>query len=360
MIVRVAMDVTPELVASTGVARYGRELRRALQRREDCEVVAFAIGRKSEPVPENVRHIPVPLRIVHAAWRATGWPRAEQLTGPVDIVHSLDLVPPPTRLPLAMTVHDLVANELPSLHTSRQRHMQKRQFEALTGAAVILAVSTSTADSLTERGVDPDRVHVTLNGLSALPPPTPQPLRNDRFILSVGTLEPRKGHDILLRAFAAGDFSDTELVFAGPTAGRGEQLYGLANELGVRDRLNILGRVDDSVLAFLYESAALLCMPSRGEGFGLPILEALGAGLPVVATDLPAVREVVGDAALLVPAGDVVALTRALRRALTDDDLQAHLRALGPHEASRFSWDATADATVRAYRAALGRMSNAP
>jgi len=354
MRIRVALDATPELIASTGVARYSRELRRALERRPDCQVRGFALGRRSEPVPDRVRHIPVPLRVIDAGWRAVGRPRAEQLSGPVDLVHSLDLVPPPTRLPLVVTVHDVVCGELPSLHPGRARGAQERRLASLERAAAILAVSRSTADELVDRGVDPDRVHVTPNGLSRLPPPPPDsPHPGGRFILAVGSLEPRKGHEVLLRAVAMAGLQDVKLVFAGPTAGRAATLRSLARELGLGERLRILGRVDDRVLSGLYRDAALLCLPSLGEGFGLPVLEALGAGLPVVASDLPAIREVAGEAAVLVPPGRPDTLAGVLRRVLGDPRLAARLRELGPARASSFTWEATAEATVAAYRAAL-------
>ena len=355
MSLRVALDVTPELIGSTGVARYSRELRRALSARDDCEVVPFAIGRRSQPLPGPIRHLPVPLRVVQRGWQMFGVPRAEQLIGRVDVVHSLDLVPPPTRHPLVVTVHDTVTAELPGLHGRRAARMQLGQRAALDRAAAILAVSQSTADSLIAAGIDPERIRVTPNGLAQLPAPSrAMPVATDLFVLMVGTLEPRKGHDLLLRAFACSGLQDVDIVFAGPTAGREQHLRALARRLGIVERLKILGYVDDGVLSRLYADAALLCMPSLGEGFGLPALEALAAGLPVLASDLPAMREVAGDAATLVPAGDVGALRDALKRLLADGQLRAELRQRGLRRAAAFTWEATAEATVQAYHEALG------
>lgn len=355
MTIRVALDVTPELVASAGVARYSRELRRALERRDDCHVAPFALGRRCQPVPDRVRHYAVPLRIVHGAWRAVGLPSAEQLAGPADVVHSLDLVPPPTRRPLVITVHDTVTSELPSLHGRRATMLRERQLSALHRAAAVLAVSASTAQSLLDSGVDAGRVHVTRNGLTRLPEPGRSPVRKTGFILMVGTLEPRKGHDLLLRALAQAQLGDTQVVFAGPAHGRAEELRALAAGLGVERQLTILGRVEDSALASLYRDAALLCMPSLAEGFGLPVLEGLAAGVPVLASDVPAIRELVDGTGVLVPPGDVDALARALERVLADDPLRARLRRRGPERAASFSWEATAEATVRAYESALSR-----
>ena len=113
MTLRIALDVTPELIGSTGVARYSRELRRALQRRGDCEIHPFAVGRRFQPLPAGVRHLPVPLRVIQRSWAAVELPRAEHLAGAVDLVHSLDLVPPPSARPLVVTVHDVVTAERP-------------------------------------------------------------------------------------------------------------------------------------------------------------------------------------------------------------------------------------------------------
>jgi glycosyltransferase involved in cell wall biosynthesis len=166
----------------------------------------------------------------------------------------------------------------------------------------------------------------------------------------VGTLELRKGHDVLLRACTG---LDVDIVFAGPTVGREGELRRLAAELGLGERLSILGRVPDDVLARLYRDATVLAMPSFGEGFGLPVLEAMAAGAPVVASDLPAIREVAGDGAVLVPPGDVAALATALAQAFTDEALRSRLRASALERARAFSWERAAEATVQAYRSAL-------
>jgi glycosyltransferase involved in cell wall biosynthesis len=254
-----------------------------------------------------------------------------------------------------MTVHDLVTSELPALHARRARRTQQAQLGALERATVVLTVSRAIADSLVDRGVDAEKIHVTPNGLTRLPEPAGTPLGGDPFILVVGTLEPRKGHELLINALAASGLAGIGLVFAGPTAGRADELERLARQLGIAERLHILGRVDDALLAGLYRDAKLLCMPSFGEGFGLPVLEAMAAGLPVLASDLPAIREVADDAAVLVAPGDVDALAAAIRDVIGDQQLTARLRQNGHRRAAAFTWDATAEATVRAYRSALGK-----
>jgi glycosyltransferase involved in cell wall biosynthesis len=173
-------------------------------------------------------------------------------------------------------------------------------------------------------------------------------------VLVVGTLEARKGHDVLLRAVACRRGDEFRVVFAGADPGRSSEIWALARQLGVADRLILLGRVSDSTLAGLYRDALMLCLPSLAEGFGLPVVEAMAAGLPVVASDLPAIREVTSGNAVLVPPGDVEALADAVTRLIADRDLRNRLAELGPPRAHSFSWEAAAGATVNAYRAALG------
>lgn len=353
---RIAFDVTPEVVGRTGVARYCRELGAALEVRDDCELVRFAFGRRLHAVSAGTRHVRVPLRAVQGAWRLLGVPRAEVLTGPVDVVHSLDLIPPPTRSPLVATVHDVAALELPSLHDRRRVETQRRQLDAVARATVVLTVSRSMAARLAAYGIEPDRVHVAPNGLTPLPSPADPPLPPGPFILTVGTLEPRKAHDVLLRAAGnGGALRGNRLVFAGPTAGREDALRSLARDLGIGDRLTILGSVHDAVLAGLYRDAALLCMPSLAEGFGLPILEALSFGLPVVASDLDVVHEVAGEHAVVFPRGDSGALAEALASTLDDTALREGMRLNGPARAAMFTWDATAREAVAAYDRAIGQ-----
>lgn len=199
---RVAFDVTPELFAATGVARYSRELALALERRPDCSLRRIAFGRQTHPLPPRTVHLRIPLRAVHLAWGTLGVPRAESLSGPVDVVHSVDLLAPPTRRPLVVTMHDVVALERPDLHHRRSAALQRSRLAALSRANVVLCVSQATASKLVARGIDPTRIRVVPNGLTALPPPVRVELPPGAFVLAVGTLEPRKGHEVLLRAFA--------------------------------------------------------------------------------------------------------------------------------------------------------------
>ncbi len=358
MTLRVGLDVTPELFAATGVARYSRELGRELDRRDDCEVVRFAIGRRTVSPSPGTRRLPVPLRAVHPAWRWAGLPRAEHLCGRVDVVHSVDLLAPPTRRPVVLTVHDLAAIEHPKLHSPRTVALQRRRMAQAAAAQAVLAVSAATRDALLARGVPAGRVHVTPLGLTRLPPPVEPPLPPGPMVLSVGTREPRKRHELLIRAFANVG-GDARLVLAGPPAGRDGLLRDLATRVGVAERMTILGPVDDAALAGLYARASVACTASQDEGFGLPVLEAMSIGVPVLVSNVPALRELTGEAGLTFAPGDVDALADGLRWILSHPAEARALGRRGRERAAAYTWAATAETTMAAYRAAINEWASA-
>jgi glycosyltransferase involved in cell wall biosynthesis len=170
------------------------------------------------------------------------------------------------------------------------------------------------------------------------------------FVLFVGTAEPRKGLDVLVSAWSRLRHPDAELVLVGP-AGWG----------GLEERLDALGTgvhrlgfLPSDELRTLQGAAAVSCLPSRAEGFGLPVLEAMAAGSPVVTTSASAMEEVAGGAAVLVPAGDVEALAAAIEGVLDDPGAAQRLRDLGRSRAEGFGWDRSAAAVGAVYREVLG------
>jgi glycosyltransferase involved in cell wall biosynthesis len=290
--------------------------------------------------------------MVQRSWRLTSRPSAEDLVGPVDVVHSFDLHLPPSIHPIVATVHDLAAIERPDLHPRRSVAQQRTRLAALARAQVVVSDSYATASALSRHGIEAHRIRVGQLGRTPLPPPAEHGIQG-RFVLAVGELSARKGHSVLLHAFGSARLGPVRLVLAGPDAGQGTSLAELAASLGINDRCVLLGRVSDAVLAGLYRDAVALAFPSLAEGFGLPVLEAMAAGLPVVASDLEVVREVAGDAAVLVPPSDVPMLRDALERIVDDDQLRRRLADSGRVRATRFNWQATTDATIAAYHQAL-------
>jgi glycosyltransferase involved in cell wall biosynthesis len=180
----------------------------------------------------------------------------------------------------------------------------------------------------------------------------------------VGSELPRTDLPTLVRAYARlverPGLADVGLVLAGgPGPGTPELLRAIAGVPG-RERIRRLGYVAEADLPGLYAGAAVLCIPSRAEGFGLPPLEAMAHGVPVVAANATALPEVIGLAGLLVPVGDPAAFATALERALTDPDLRAFARFAGPRRAAEFSWEAAAGAYVELYREVVGTRLHRP
>lgn len=343
----VGFDVTAVTTGATGVARYVRELVSAL-RRQGVQVSPFAVGRgRYDALPET-RRVRVPLRALHAAWAVSTWPHAETFTGPVDVVHVPDLRPPPTRRPLVMTLHDLAAVDHPELHSARRVAAQQEQLAALRRASVVLTVSATTRARAIAHGVPAERIVVTPLGYTPLPPVTGERVVAEPYLLAVGELTPRKNLGVLTQAFSAAGLTGHRLVIAGPGNADAGDLLGPDI-----DDVVLLGAVDDDTLARLYRDAVALCFPSKAEGFGLPVLEAMAQGLPVLASDIEVVREVGGDAILTAPVDDVHRWAEGLRRLVEDAALRRQLSAAGRARASGFTWEATAAATLAAYDRAL-------
>ena len=299
-----------------------------------------------------------------------------------------------------MTIHDLAFQTHPECFPPRGRAFHERGLVlARAEAAAVVVPSEATAVELLDAGFEPGRIHVAhhgidlgpLNPLETLGPDFPaaslnpmqpmhphwQPsqgplgspvgaggepdtpvlgLEPRSYVLFVGTVEPRKGIDVLLAAHAAlrqQGHPNLRVVVAGPPG------WG---ETPTLDGPGVVapGRIDELTLDALYRGAAALAVPSRAEGFGLPALEGMARGCPVVVSDTGALPEVVGDAGLLVKPGDADALAGALDRILTDDAFAASLGGSGRRRAATFTWQSSIAAHIVAYRAALGMPATEP
>ena len=353
----VLVDGTPLLGQRSGVGRYTAALLAELATRKDVDltVVAFTARgqvalRTAVPDGVRVRSLPVPARALRAAWRRRLWPPIELLASSADVLHATNFVLPPARHARGVvTVHDLAFLDRPDELAPQQRDLPELVRSAVTRAAVVCTPTAAVANQVAARlNVSPERIMVTPLGVdpswrtaTAPDPALRATLRlPPRYLLFVGTIQPRKGLDVLLDAHAARP-ELPPLVLAGP-AGWGAPLVA-------GPRVHPVGYLADVDLRAVVAGAAALVMPSRDEGFGLPVLEAMATGTPVVCSDLPALREIAGGLATLVPPGDRPALTAAL--------CAVHTAGLDPSGAAarrahstRYSWQACADATVRAYR----------
>lgn len=230
----------------------------------------------------------------------------------------------------------------------------------LRSGAVITVSETARRDLLAALGADATtarRVQVVYNGVDERFQPAPHPEGLPcRTLLYVGRLDPYKNVVTLIRAFAQlrhAGLTETRLLIAGPDDPRYPEARRAAANLGLDDAVRFLGYVSHEDLIAAYQRADLLVNPSRYEGFGIPLIEAMRCGVPVVCCDGGAQAEVVGKAALVVPPGDTQALAEAMRRVLLDEPLRRHLTAAGLARAAHFSWDRAAEQTLAVYRRLL-------
>lgn len=334
----------------TGDERYVLNLLRHLPEvAPDLDVVATT--RHPELVPEGVRAIPLPTA---SATRRMLVDLPKAVHG-ADLLHTQYVVPPRWRGPAVVTVHDLSFADLPRMGSHRDwLFLRLTVPRAVRRAAVTLTVSGFSADAIVERyGLPAARVWVTPNGLDPGFGPAGRAAERPRpYVLVVGAIQPRKDPITALRAFAAIERPDLDIVFVGPVRKDGDAFHRAAAELGLTDQVVHLGHVAEEDLAALYRGAEAQLFTTRYEGFGLPALEGLASGAPLVASDIPPVREIVGDAGILCPVGDIDAFAAGLRAVLADRDRYA---AAGPAAAARFTWQAMAERTAAAYRTALGR-----
>jgi glycosyltransferase involved in cell wall biosynthesis len=358
----------------SGVGRYTAGLARELAARDDIELVQ-AIGRGQLPPVAAVGADTADdeRRATASAIVAEGHPfgplgafslsRAIAAVRP-DVTHCAHFPTPlPASHPLAVTIHDLTPEVMPEVMPSGLRRAVWRYWNrrAATVADVILANSRNTAtdlERLLPASVDKTRVvaHALDDALvhgpvGELPEAVATTVAGgSRYVLSMGNTKPNKDLPTLLRAFAplAPEHPHLRLWLVG----RDEPGF-VSSILGddpARERIAFTGRVNDGELRALYTNASVFAFPSRYEGFGLPPLEAMAFGAPVVCARAASLPEVVGDGALLFAPGDPAALAEALTRVLGDDALSRDLAERGTQRAAAFTWAATAAATVAAYR----------
>ena len=332
----------------TGDETYAASLLRELSRIADEERIV-AITRRPELVPDGIEAFELPTRS-QPARMAFFLPRALRRLAPA-LGHFNYVVPPAYRGPAVVTVHDLSFEYAPELMSRRDRFMFRTFVpRSARRADRVLAVSERTKRDLVEHyGIDEEKVVVTPNGVDPIFRPNGAAPDRPPYALFVGGIQPRKDPLTAVQALARVD-GDLRLVLVGDEKRGGDALRSTVRRLGLEQRVELAGYVPHEGLASLYRGAACLVFPSRYEGFGLPVLEAMASGTPVVATTAGAVPEVAGDAAVLVEPGDPEALADGIRRALEDRE---RLAAAGLERARRFTWSETARRTLAVYRELL-------
>ena len=370
---RLLLDVSAVPARPAGAGVYTCRLAAELDRLRECDLQLLArrddAGRWHDLAPGATVHAVVPpARPARLGWEQTRAPAFAARLG-VDVWHGPHYtVPLRLWVPAVTTIHDLTFVDHPEWHERSKVLFFRRMIPASAArAAAIVAVSGATAEAIEEvlepaapvltiaHGVDHDRFRPAPSGgtedralldpLGVRPP----------YIAFVGTIEPRKAVPTLVEAFArlAADHPGLRLVLAGADGWGTEEARAAIAASGVATRVVRVRWVPDGALPALLRQAAAVAYPSHEEGFGLPALEALACGAPLVTTAESPMAEIAGPAALLVPPGNAGALAWALNRILTDADLTDRLRREGPKSAAPYTWEASARLHLDAYRLAL-------
>ncbi len=376
---RIAIDYTPAYEQGGGIGRYVRELTAALAIEDPAtDYRLFAAGAKRERLPNPPgSNFEWRTTILTPRWLARIWQRAqlplpvEAFTGLVDLFHATDFVLPPT-LPRArslLTVHDLSFIRAPNAASPPLR----RYLEAVVPRSVeradhVLADSQATKDDLIEIYRTPaDKVSVLYSAVDgcfarvtdemALQEVLDRhDLKDKTYALSVGTVQPRKNYSGAIRALSKirDQGIDLHYAVAGGSGWLEDEIYRSIRETAMEDRVHILGFVPDEDLPALYSGARALLAVSLYEGFGLPVLEAMACGTPVITSNLSSLPEVAGDAGILVDPLDTEAISDAIMRLLTDVALRQQLVAAGFEHVKRFSWASAASQLKSIYDEMLG------
>lgn len=383
---RIGLDYTSAATQGAGIGRYTRELVHALLALPSPHHYSFfyASPKRIDESEFRIQNSEIKRLPVHDKWLMRLWHRlriplpVELVIGKVDLFHSPDFTLPPTlpHVPTLLTVHDLSFIRDPdSAWPSLRAFLNQAVPRSVKRASHVLADSLATKNDLIELFDTPaDKITVLYSGVDARFAPIHDRALLDRvctkysipqpFILSVGTLQPRKNYGRLIQAFAqlinephpstpfhsAQDAQrDLHLVIAG---GKGWMLDDILNQVkafGLENRVHFPGFVDDADLPALYSAAELFVYVSLYEGFGLPLLEAMACGTPVIGSNTSSLPEVIGDAGLQVDPRSVAAIAHALTTMLAPSDLRERSIAGGVDRARLFTWERAARELLAIY-----------
>lgn len=374
----IALDYTAAHRQGAGIGQYVHHLVQAMLAQDKTnQYTLLSSGRPAEkrafPEAANVRErsLFIPDRYLSILWYRLGLPlKADYFTGPIDLYHGLDFVLPPlsNSIRKLVTVHDLAFLEHPETAVPElAAYLNKTVPAAVERADVVAANSYTTRQALITHYQTPaEKITVIPCGVGAqfqrMADPVylaavrhkfqlPQP-----FILSVGTLEPRKNHLGLIKAFAEIPHSRTDAVKLIIVGGKGwmyEETRQAVMTLHLEAQVRFLGRVSEQELIALYSMAELFAFPSFFEGFGMPPLEAMACGAPVITSNTSSLPEAVGDAALLIDPHNIHAIADALTHLLDNPQVGAELRQKGYQQAQRYTWSGSAAKMLAVYQQVL-------
>lgn len=362
----IGIDITPVTRTPTGIGMYTRHLLHELAAMA-CPDTFYGFGFGMRPldhasIPFPYRRIPLPSRLMYRIWERVEMPCVDKLMGGLDIFHAVNYVLPPLQQARGIiTIHDLGFLQdvdwfspkiMEPFRRSIRRHAQR--------ADAIIAVSEATrAEVVARLSVAPERVRVVYEAADKAFHPIPPELAAQRvssalnikgpYILFVGTVEARKNVTGLLTAFSRIDTGHT-LVIAGGYGWRSKEILDHAARLNLTGRVRFTGYIPDrTLLPALYSGADLFVFPSWYEGFGLPVLEAMACGCPVITSDTSSLPEVGGDAAIYVAPADVDGLARQMEILAGDATLRDVMVKKGVARSKQFSWRRCAEDTLACY-----------
>lgn len=372
--VRIAIDYTPAYEQGGGIGRYVRELTAALIR-SDTQITykLFVSGASRHKLPhlQGDNFVWKPTRLT-PRWLARIWYRAylpipvEVFTGRVDLYHATDFVLPPTcsATRTVLTVHDLSFVRVPETTSPRLKaYLDVAVPKSVKRADYVLADSQATKDDLVDLyQISPDKISVLLSGVdrrfvrvndrsSVLTTRNRYHFGSRPYIFSIGTVQPRKNYGRLIQALGAirAEGYDIDLVIAGGRGWLEDPIYETISKLKMDEHVHFIGFASEEDLPLLYSGAECVVFPSLYEGFGLPVLEGMACGTPVITSNISSLPEVAGDAALLVNPYDTDAITDAIRQILSDQTLRMTLIQKGYNRAKQFSWEAAAEKLKQIY-----------
>lgn len=366
---RILADYRPALREGTGVGVYLHQLMRAYAAAHPGEVTLFTSSWKDRPAPTLASELGVrvvdrriPVRVLNLLWHRAGWPPAEAIAGEFDVVHAPHpLLIPARRAAQVITIHDLFFLS----HPERTAAEIRRDYPALAGrhARSAHAVITSTEHGKRlvshQLGVPAHRIYVCPPGAPSWQSLGHQPhVPRDGYLLFVGTLEPRKNVGALLDAYALLRSRRPDappLVLAGRATREAAGWLARLAAPPLAGHVRHLGYIASEERERVYAGARALVLPSLDEGFGLPALEAMSAGIPVVASNRGSLPEVVGTGGQLIDPDDVDALAAALEQLISDDAVATAWGAAGLARARAFTWTAAAATLRQAYTDAITR-----
>jgi glycosyltransferase involved in cell wall biosynthesis len=387
---RIGIDYTSAVTQGAGIGRYTRELIQALLAIPADHRYTLFYASKNK-LPSDTFRTPAPLRFggyspqstvrirhlpLHDKWLARIWHRArvpipiELITGKIDLFHSPDFTLPPTLpgVPTLLTVHDLSFIRDPdSAWPSLRAYLMKTVPRSVQRATHILADSQATKDDLIDLfKTPPEKISVLYSGVDARFKPIRAGAEIDRvrakykigpqpFALSIGTLQPRKNYRRLIEAYAKLNQSDLELVIGGGKGWMFDDIFAQAKDLRLADRVHFIGFVADEDLPALYSAANLFVYVSLYEGFGLPLLEAMACGTPIISSNTSSLPEVIGDVGLQVDPKNVEEITHAMKQMIDRSELRDQSRAAGLDRVQRFTWTSAAQKLLAIYDRLLNR-----